>query len=118
MSKLACVFRFWSLLFRSRVSRVVATSLWIAAWAFLFATVTARADDAYVEGGSGVVRALRGHPAIRMVSEEVDITVPAGKVTAKFVFRNEGPATEVIIGFPEEGKDGTERTHMKGFRSA
>src|SRR5436309_1203389 len=90
----------------------------IAIWGSLLASISAGCDDAYVEGASGVVRALRGHPAIRMVSEEVHITLPAGKVEAKFVFKNEGPATEVVIGFPEEGKDGTGETHMKGFRSA
>src|SRR5258706_15602572 len=71
---------------------------------FCFLAVASRAlsDDAYVEGAGGVVRGMRGHRNIRMVSEEVRIKLPEGNVEAKFIFKNEGPATDVTIGFPEQ----------------
>lgn len=61
-----------------------------------------RADDTSVIGVGGAVQLLRHHPTIRMVEEEVTITHLADpRVRARFVFHNEGPATDVLIGFPE-----------------
>ena len=89
----------------------VGLMLWIAS--------AAKADDGYVTGVGGAVRLMHGHPTIRMVSEEVHIQLPEGKVSAQFTFRNEGHATTVEIGFPESGKDVLPhpRSHMVGFQS-
>lgn len=78
-----------------------------------------KADDGYVTGIGGAIRLMHGHPTIRMVSEEVHIQLPEGKVSARFVFRNEGRATTVEIGFPESGKDILPHpySHMVGFQS-
>jgi hypothetical protein len=78
-----------------------------------------KADDGYVTGVGGAVHLMKGHPTIRMVSEEVHIQLPEGKVSASFIFKNEGAATTVEIGFPETGKDvfPQPRSHMVGFHS-
>src|SRR5438270_7298538 len=78
-----------------------------------------KADDGYVTGVGGAACLMHGHPTIRMVSEEVHIQLPEGKVSAQFVFKNEGAATTVEIGFPEKGKDvlPRSRSHMVGFQS-
>jgi len=54
-----------------------------------------------------------------MVEEEVHIKLPECKVEARFVFKNDGPATTITIGFPEQGKDTTPRrpSHLVGFKS-
>jgi hypothetical protein len=62
------------------------------------------ADDESLTGVSGTIELLWPNPSIRMVEEHVDIEdVTAPHVTARFVFTNEGPATNVLIGFPEMG---------------
>lgn len=78
-----------------------------------------RADDSALEGAGGNIVPMKGHPSIRMVEEEVRIKLPECKVEARFVFKNEGPATKVLIGFPEQGKDTTPQsnTHLAGFKS-
>jgi hypothetical protein len=59
------------------------------------------ADDGYVENLGGSVYLMKGHSTIRMVSEEVHMKALTAEVTADFVFRNEGKATKVLMGFPE-----------------
>ncbi|MBS1717898.1 MAG: hypothetical protein JSS72_09230 [Armatimonadetes bacterium] len=62
----------------------------------------------------GAPRLMKGHPSIRMVQEFVRAKVlppnkhhrkefawPSAKVYCRFVFRNDGPATTVKIGFPD-----------------
>lgn len=65
------------------------------------------ANDSVVVGVGGtpfVVRMVqKEHPSIRLVREDIYIKLPEGKVTARFVFRNEGPTTTVLMGFPESG---------------
>lgn len=66
--------------------------------------IVCRADDESLVGVSGTIEALSPNPSIRMVEESVHIgdpTDPHG--VARFVFKNEGPATDVLIGFPETG---------------
>lgn len=88
--------------------------------ALVSTTALARADDSYVDGISGSVKPMRPHKTIRMVSERVDMWLPKGKVRAQFIFRNEGPATVVQMGFPECGTypiRGRKRTAFHYFRS-
>jgi hypothetical protein len=74
------------------------------------------ADDGAIEGVGGNIKLLRGHKTIRMVSEDVRIKLPEGSVRATFVFRNEGPATTVKIGFPESGDNAGPTSERKsGF---
>jgi hypothetical protein len=83
-------------------------------------SVSARPDDSYVDGVGGSVKPMRGHKTIRMVSERVDMWLPKGEVRAQFVFKNEGPATVVEMGFPECGTypiRGGKRTAFRYFRS-
>ena len=42
------------------------------------------------------------HPTVRLVAAriEVEVGVEQSKVTCQYVFRNEGPATTVVMGFP------------------
>jgi len=61
------------------------------------------ADDTAVQGVGGNIRMMKGHPTIRMVSENVRVKLPEATVRAVFVFHNDGPATTVKIGFPESG---------------
>ena len=71
------------------------------------------ADDGFASGQGGTPGALREHPTIRMVSEVVTLRVPSRQVEARFVFRNEGPACTVSMGFPEDSwDDGKERARQ------
>ncbi|HVF10253.1 MAG TPA: stalk domain-containing protein [Abditibacteriaceae bacterium] len=58
-------------------------------------------------GTCGAVRLMKGPAWVRLVSQEIQIKLqhhgPSSAVKARFVLRNEGPATTVLIGFPEEG---------------
>jgi hypothetical protein len=98
-------------------------AIWIlivfAAATVLCLPIRASADDGYVTGIGGAVKLMKGHPCIRMVGEEVHVRMDTADVDARFVFKNDGPAVKVLIGFPEEGKDvePQTRTHMTGFRA-
>lgn len=64
------------------------------------------ANDRSIVGIGGRVQALRTeHPQIRMVKEKVQLTVRRWDydVVADFWFANDGPATAVLMGFPESG---------------
>lgn len=81
--------------------------------AFLFAlllgTLPALANDMSIIGVGGTLRPLRGqHPQVRMVRENIDIEVGQNNyhVRVNFVFRNQGKATNVTMGFPESGGGG------------
>jgi hypothetical protein len=85
----------------------------------LLLAAAVRADDGFVSGVSGTPKLMKSHRSIRMVAEWVHITVPEGRVHAVFLFRNDGPATTVAMGFPEEGGgDGhfSDWTYLDGFR--
>lgn len=79
----------------------------------------ADADDAAVQGVGGAMEAMREHPSVVMQSECVEARVsPAGAdVHCIFIFRNQGPATDVKMGFPERGGGDIDVDHPQGFRS-
>ncbi len=68
-------------------------------------TGIARADDGGLSFG-GSPRLLSGHPSVSMQSEIVTMAVGSEtvKVDCLFVFRNDGPACAVRMGFPDEGR--------------
>jgi Tol biopolymer transport system component len=79
-------------------------------------------------GAGGGVFLQQKHRTVRMVSEEVHIQLPQCRVRTRFLFKNEGPATTVLMIFPENGYLNTateefERevrpryTHFKYFRA-
>lgn len=74
-----------------------------------FVPLCASADDGYVVYG-GAPKLMRSHPQIRMVSERVVMTVGRDRTTVdcRFVFRNEGRAANVSMGFPDYVGDGEE----------
>ncbi len=80
----------------------------------------AHANDSAVSGVGGTVRPMENHPSIRMVEEEIRVKLPERTVETRFVFRNEGPATSVLMGFPEEGYGDIvpARTGFRYFRSS
>ncbi|MHB9022941.1 MAG: hypothetical protein ACYC7E_02015 [Armatimonadota bacterium] len=66
------------------------------------------ANDGFagVAGEGGRMRLLDGeHPTIRMVKEwvRIDVHLDYYEVVAQFHFHNDGPATNVTMGFPESG---------------
>jgi hypothetical protein len=82
----------------------------------------ASADDGSVSGESGAVELVKGkNSSVRMVSEEVRIgALPKGRVHARFVFRNEGGPTSVLMGFPASASGVDTRARdakLEGFRS-
>jgi hypothetical protein len=84
-------------------------------------SIAAYADDTAMSGIGGNVQPLRSHSSVRMVSEEVRIDDPEDpRVRASFVFRNEGPATDVLMGFPEMAGGASGYSYyatLTGFRS-
>ncbi len=69
-------------------------------------TVRLLADDsAMSRGAGGAVAPMVGHPSVRMVSEKVNIrlTDEDARVRCEFVFKNEGKACVVKMGFPDKG---------------
>ncbi|MFI5385265.1 MAG: DUF4424 family protein [Fimbriimonadales bacterium] len=92
--------------------RVILTGL------LLSAAYAIPADDTAVDGIGGNIKMMKGHPTIRMVSEDVRVKLPQATVRAVFVFHNDGPATTVKIGFPESGTGydhGTRRNSLFGY---
>jgi hypothetical protein len=80
----------------------------------MLSPLVARANDGGIAWG-GNPRLLQSHPSVTMQSEEINITVRNETVTAdcRFVFRNDGKATKVRMGFPAEGAgDMTRMTSM------
>ncbi len=86
-------------------------------------SVVACANDAAVRGVGGAVAPMDSHPSIRMVREKVDARIGRDdvKVRCEFVFKNEGPATTVKMGFPEWSWGDSARpivtTEFKSFKS-
>jgi len=79
----------------------------------------ARADDAAVQGVGGAMEAMQEHPSVVMKSELVEarVTPKGADVRCVFVFRNDGPAAKVKMGFPEYGWGDIDIEHPRGFRS-
>lgn len=63
-------------------------------------------NDSAITGAGGSFTLLSGeHPSVQMVRETVTMTLSARSYTTvvDFVFRNNGNATKVLMGFPESG---------------
>jgi hypothetical protein len=76
------------------------------------------ADDGWWSAAGGIGSFGKSHPTIRMVSEDLKITLHNeldAKVVVTFVFRNEGPATKVTMAFPEnyETRTGASLSHFR-----
>ena len=84
-------------------------------------TVHCYANDGSVEGVGGSVALLRSeHSSIRMVSEKVEAKLTrdnGAKVRCTFVFKNEGKATTVMMGFPERAQREEPKQTIKDFKS-
>ncbi len=64
------------------------------------------ANDRSLSGVGGSLVATKGeHPGVQMVREKVSLEVYPRLIfaTCDFVFKNQGPAAKVIMGFPESG---------------
>jgi hypothetical protein len=85
----------------------------------LVCCIPSHADDSVIDGVSGSAGPYMGKSdTIRMVREDVHITgLPEGRVTARFVFTNEGPATDVTMGFPGYSSDDSspKLQHFKSY---
>ena len=75
----------------------------LALWLLLICSIV-KADDGAIRGIGGTVSPMKQHPTVRMVREKVDIKLhrDGAVVRCRFVFRNEGPAAIVKMGFPEQ----------------
>jgi hypothetical protein len=84
-------------------------ALWLAA--------PALPDDGAVEGVGGALRAMGEHSSVVMESETVNVVIsPKGAdVHCVFIFRNDGPAAAVKMGFPEQGWGHGDVDHPSGF---
>lgn len=82
-------------------------------------------DGVYSLGVPGSAAPLNKHTTVRMVWERIYIKADwksdkkgMFKVHCHFVFKNEGPATNVEMGFPEYNEDESEvKTQFTGFKS-
>lgn len=76
--------------------------LFVAALILCSFASLARADDASLGRRGETVRPVGGSQ-VEMVSEEVTVTVSAAcsRVDCRFTFKNTGPGTTVLMGFPE-----------------
>ncbi|MEO6908041.1 MAG: hypothetical protein ABI210_09145 [Abditibacteriaceae bacterium] len=86
----------------------------------LLGTLPALANDMSIIGVGGSLRPLHGqHPRIRMVREKIDIVVGRYnyKVRVNFVFRNQGKASTVRMGFPESGGGGDMPDEAEKYKS-
>ena len=81
-----------------------------------------QADDSAIYGVGGSVELLKPeHSTIRMVRERVDVVMrshDSPEVRCEFLFKNEGKATTVKMGFPDRcGGDVTLSSSLRDFRS-
>lgn len=87
----------------------------------LLGVVLLSMNDSAMHGIGGSARPMRGESPVRMISEDVRISIPEMKVETVFVFENQGPARMVRMGFPEEGWNATPTpkrpTFFLSFRS-
>ncbi|MHB1458949.1 MAG: hypothetical protein ACYC0V_18725, partial [Armatimonadota bacterium] len=96
---------------------------WIfAVVGLLFICAVAWSNDSRVVGVGGSVTPMEQGNTVRMVSEKVNIRLAwdGARVRCRFVFKNEGPATIVKMGFPEQaGGDVTQikKSAYKNFKS-
>src|SRR5688500_15311611 len=90
----------------------------------LSCSLSAWANDSVIVGIGGSLQPLEGeHKSICMVREHVRMIILPGytyRVTADFVFHNDGPATTVMMGCPESGGGDVDPNRYKkrsGFKS-
>jgi len=109
---------------RYRISTILLSCLAIA----VTLAPIAHADDG---GGwivtGGALQPMQSHPSVRMVSEIVDVKLGGSRgsigyvyVRCQFEFRNEGPAQDVVMAFPENSSgygDSSATERLKGFKS-
>lgn len=90
------------------------------AWAVARASA-AMADDGAVVAVGGSVSPMAAHPSISLQSEfvHIDFRQSPAEVDCVFFLKNNGPATTVTIGFPNEssGADVSEPVPFKHFAS-
>jgi hypothetical protein len=81
-----------------------------------FPTPMCRADDGSIRAVGGAVTPLHEHPAIHLEAEYVHAWVgeSTARVEAVFFLHNDGPATTVMMGFPNES-GGADVEHIVGF---
>src|SRR5690606_38790314 len=87
----------------------------------LFASTRACANDSAISGTSGTPGNLKAtqlageHKTIRMVREQIVMTLGRSEYVtdAHFVFRNDGPATTVKMGFPEGAGGDSDFANLK-----
>ena len=62
----------------------------------------AGANDSALLLSGGLAAPMEEHPSIHMVSAEITVDLYNGhsRVQCDYLFRNEGPATTVTMGFP------------------
>ncbi|MHB1458669.1 MAG: hypothetical protein ACYC0V_17310, partial [Armatimonadota bacterium] len=90
----------------------------------LLMSVCAYADDGFMGSIGGSAEQILSSK-IRMVREDVDAKLLLGKdsrnyahVRCRFVFKNNGPAIGVRMGFPEKGETYRNKSTLKNFRSS
>lgn len=89
----------------------------IAGILLLIAFVTARADDGWIVQTGDAYQFGKQNPNIQMLKEDLRITIEdVVKVDVRFTFVNHGPATRVLMGFPEE-RGNVEEPGIENFRS-
>ncbi|MGC4043983.1 MAG: stalk domain-containing protein [Armatimonas sp.] len=83
-----------------------------------------RRNDSGISGVGGSLSLIKGeHTSVRMVRETITMVLESSDyvVTVDFVFRNEGPAATVLMGFPESGAGDVsanpKNSAMKSFAS-
>jgi hypothetical protein len=80
-------------------------------------------NDSAVVGVGGTVQAMEAHSPVRMEREHVEVDFGNRRVVAEFSFQNQGAATNVLMGFPEEGygdiqvPGGATGSYLESFRS-
>jgi hypothetical protein len=81
------------------------------------ATATAQEGNLVLGGAPSLVK---GDPAIRMVSQRVMITVNenSADVDAIYTLKNDGPASYIRIGFPEEGYGSFAAPYLEDLEAA
>jgi len=109
---------------RYRISTILLSCL---AMTVTLASIS-QADDG---GGSivagGALQPTKSHPSVRMVSEVVDAKLGGSNgdisnvyVRCQFIFKNDGPAQDVVMAFPEKASsygDPSPNDRLRGFTS-
>ena len=83
----------------------------------LLAVALVAADDSAITW-SGSPKMLKGHPTVSMVSEKIVLTVHLGDnaytdADCTFLFKNNGPACSVRVGFPDRTRGADEGNFVK-----